>query len=131
MNKFAEISRRELISAISLVSLSAFNHVLGAPLSARRDTDDLYTPEVDAAIQRGVGALSNELSQVGIMQAPRPGKNAGIFGLVGLSLLSVGGQADRPPLGEELQKLASYTVSRASETGFIHESASQNYGPMY
>ncbi len=122
--------QRQGIATMLACLFALKQRVSAEPPEARRDLDEEYTAEVDAAIRRGLRGIEAALRS-DFLNRPAQGRNPGVVGLVGLAMLSAGGQPDRPPLGESLGLVIDYVLNRAEESGFIHDSQSRNYGPMY
>lgn len=87
------------------------------------------TPELDAAVQRGLAALVKEQTEDGSFGSARFGKNIAVTALSCLALMADGNLPGRGAYGRNVEKGLEFVLSCSTETGLL-ASESAN-GPMY
>jgi hypothetical protein len=91
--------------------------------------DQEMTPELDAAIQRGLAAIVKEQTDDGSFDSSRFGKNIAVTALACLALMGDGNVPGRGPYGRNVEKGLEFVLACSTETGLL-ASESAN-GPMY
>jgi prenyltransferase beta subunit len=97
----------------------------------RLDYDDLYTPEIDEAIELGLEFLVNQQQPDGGFRGQQYSRNVAVIGLAGLAFLSNGGLPGRGRWGRALEKCVTYIVDSCEDSGFIVRPGTTGHGPMY
>ena len=87
------------------------------------------TPELDAAVQRGLAALVKAQTDDGSFDSSRFGKNIAVTALACIALMGDGNVPGRGPYGRNVEKGLEFVLSCSTETGLL-ASESAN-GPMY
>lgn len=87
------------------------------------------TPQLDAAVTRGLAALAAMQLEDGSFDAVRYGKNSAITALAGLAFMADGHLPGRGEYGRAVEKCISFIVAAANETGLI--AVDNTHGPMY
>lgn len=113
-----------------------------APADAKRDTrpdgsrtaenaalENEITPELDAAIERGLAYLVSEQGPDGSFGTGRFGKNVAVTALACLALLADGNTPSRGEYSKNVAKGLDFILASSTETGLI--AADSSNGPMY
>jgi hypothetical protein len=87
------------------------------------------TPELDAAVAKGLAWLATQQTADGAYGAGRYGRNVAITALAGLAFMADGHLPGRGKYGENVRKCAEFILSNCNETGLIATDAAN--GPMY
>lgn len=87
------------------------------------------TPELDAAVTKGLAALAALQLDDGSFDALRYGKNSGITALAGIAFMADGHLPGRGDYGRTVEKCINFVIASANETGLI--AADNTHGPMY
>ena len=121
-----------LRAAVTIACAGAVASVPSAPTAAqaRGDFDELYTPQVDRAIARGLEYLS-QMYRGGAFRTPRWGENLGVCSLAALAMLSRGHRPGEGREGQIVTAIAQRLTDSAGPEGFINDPRSQSHGPMY
>lgn len=119
----------EAITILCAGALAATSRA-SAVAQARGDFDDLYTPQVDRAIARGLDYLS-QMYRGGAFRTPRWGENLGVCSLASLAMLSRGHRPGEGREGQMVTSIAQRLTASAGPQGFINDPRSQSHGPMY
>jgi hypothetical protein len=117
-----------VLAALALASRAARGQE--QPIERRTDFDDLYTEQVDRAIEAGLRFLLGR-ERDGQFPTARWGQNIGICSLAGLAFLSRGSRIDDRADGEMVGRLARRIQSLGQPNGFIFDDMSRSHGPMY
>jgi hypothetical protein len=91
--------------------------------------DNEITPELDAAVAKGIKYLVAQQTQDGAFGDGRYGKNVAVSALAGIALMADGNLPGRGPHGEAVAKCAEYILANCTESGLIAGEAAN--GPMY
>ena len=91
--------------------------------------DNEITPELDAAVVKGLKYLVAQQTPDGAFGDGRYGKNVAVSALAGLALMADGNLPGRGQYGEAVGKCAEYILSNCTESGLIAGEAAN--GPMY
>lgn len=87
------------------------------------------TPELDAAVQRGLAALVKDQVEDGSFESSRFGKNIAVTALACIALMGDGNLPGRGAYGKNVERGLEFVLSCSTETGLL-ASESAN-GPMY
>jgi hypothetical protein len=87
------------------------------------------TPELDAAIAKGLKYLVAQQTQDGAFGDGRYGKNVAVSALAGIALMADGNLPGRGPYGDAVSKCVDYILANCTESGLIAGDAAN--GPMY
>lgn len=133
------------IRAILLAATSAATMTLAGAASAQPDgagnegaspagaqnnaLADEITPELDAAIERGLRALAAMQHDDGAFGSGRYGKNVAITSLACLAFMADGNLPGRGPYGEQVERGLRNILESSTANGLIAAEASN--GPMY
>jgi hypothetical protein len=98
---------------------SAQNHAL----------DDEITPELNAAVSRGILFLLSQQAADGSFGDGRFGKNVAVSALAGIALMADGSLPGRGPHAEAVARCTEYVLANCTESGLIAGDAAN--GPMY
>lgn len=90
---------------------------------------DEITPEVDAAVSRGLAWLAEQQDPDGSYSAGRFGKNVAITALASLAFMADGNLPGRGPYATQVERGLDYVLENATESGLI--AAGDAHGPMY
>ena len=91
--------------------------------------EDEITPELDAAVRRGLEYLKSAQNQDGSFGQGRLAQHAGITALGGIAFMAEGSVPGRGTYSEAVQHALDYVLSNCSETGLI--ASDESSGPMY
>jgi hypothetical protein len=109
--------------------------VIAAPLCGQTDTEknaaEMITPEVDRAIEAGLGLLASGQHADGSIGSGSYHGNAAICALAGLAFLSEGSTPGRGTYGESVQRCVDYLLEITQQSGFITAPGAASHGPMY
>jgi Squalene-hopene cyclase C-terminal domain len=97
----------------------------------RRDLDEIYDAETDAAICSGLSFLVAQQNEDGSFRSAEQGGWIGVCALAGLALLSRGVRSGVGEAGLVLRKIGKYVLSQVQSSGFISNSQKKSHGPMY
>jgi prenyltransferase beta subunit len=92
-------------------------------------TEDEMTPELEAAIARGLENLKSLQNADGSFGRGRYGRHAGITGLCALAFMGDGHLPGRGKYGDVVAKALDFVLKNATETGLL--AAESTHGPMY
>ncbi len=87
------------------------------------------TPELQAAVQRGLAYLAETQADDGSFGGERYGRHVGITGIAGMAFLADGHIPGRGAYGSNVQRCAEFIMNHAGESGLI--AADTSHGPMY
>lgn len=87
------------------------------------------TPELDAAIEKGMAFLVTEQTEDGSFGSGRYGKNVAVTALSCLALLADGNTPSRGEYSKNVAKGLQFILSTSTETGLL--AADSTNGPMY
>jgi hypothetical protein len=87
------------------------------------------TPELDAAVAKGIKYLLTQQSPDGSFGDGRFGKNVAISALAGIALMADGHLPGRGEHGDAVAKCTEYVLANCTESGLIAGDAAN--GPMY
>ena len=87
------------------------------------------TPELDAAVGRGLAFLAAEQNEDGSFGSGRYAKNVAITALAGLAFMSDGNLPGRGEYAGNVERALEYILNNAAENGLIAAEAAN--GPMY
>lgn len=90
---------------------------------------DEITPELEAAIAKGLAFLASEQGDDGSFGSGRWGKNIAVTALACLAMMSDGNLPGRGPYGANVQRGLEFVLQSANETGLL--AAETSNGPMY
>lgn len=90
---------------------------------------DEITPELDAAVVRGLEALSNEQNEDGSFGVGRYNKNIAVTALACLAFMADGNTPSRGKYKKAVGKGLDFVLSSSTETGLL--AADTTNGPMY
>ncbi|MBX3441547.1 MAG: terpene cyclase/mutase family protein [Planctomyces sp.] len=124
---------RSAVAALTIAALLATPIARGQPAPPSVDSRRHYTPETQAAVERGLAWLaSRQRSNGSFDSGSQFGGNPGVVGLCGLAFLSSGSAPGRGPYGRELDRAIDYVLSCTRSNGYIAEEWTDYYhGPMY
>lgn len=125
--------RRWLFLTGSLVGWAGSTSVLANSTfeDPRRDFDDLYTENVETAIQKGLAFLQSRVLDEGGFITPGWGQNAAVCGLIGLCLLGRGIRPGMGDLGRMLENTGQLILRCCQDSGYIESLGKSSHGPMY
>ncbi len=92
-------------------------------------TEGEMTPELEAAIARGLENLKALQNADGSFGRGRYGRHAGITGLCALAFMGDGHLPGRGKYGDVVAKALDFVLKNATETGLL--AAESSHGPMY
>ena len=102
----------------------------GEPKSAQNNAlAGEITPELDAAIAKGIKFLASQQDADGAFGDGRYGKNVAVAALSGIALMADGNLPGRGVYGEKVAKCVDYILANCSESGLIAGDSAN--GPMY
>ena len=87
------------------------------------------TPELDAAITKGIKYLASQQTADGSFGDGRYGKNVAVSALAGIALMADGNLPGRGEHGDNVAKCVEYILANCTESGLIASDAAN--GPMY
>jgi hypothetical protein len=87
------------------------------------------TPELDAAVARGLESLIKEQAEDGSFGTGRYGKNIAVTALACLALMADGNSPSRGPYAENVRKGLEFVLASSTETGLLASDSTN--GPMY
>lgn len=87
------------------------------------------TPELDAAIAKGIKYLASQQTADGSFGDGRYGKNVAVSALAGIALMADGNLPGRGEHGDNVAKCVEYILANCTESGLIASDAAN--GPMY
>lgn len=90
---------------------------------------DEITPELDAAIARGLAYLATEQADDGAFGTGRFGKNVAVTALACIAMLADGNLPGRGEYARHVEKGLEFIISTSTETGLL--AADSTNGPMY
>lgn len=91
--------------------------------------EDEITPELDAAVGRGLAFLAAEQNTDGSFGSGRYAKNVAITALAGLAFMADGNVPRRGEYSDQVERALGYILANAAENGLIAAEAAN--GPMY
>lgn len=101
----------------------------GSSSAQNKAMADEITPQLDAAVTRGLDALAKLQNTDGSFGQGRYGRNVAVTALSALALMADGNIPGRGPHGKEVEKALEFVLANSNEIGLLAgESAS---GPMY
>lgn len=92
------------------------------------DTGEI-TPELDAAVTRGLAFLATQQMEDGSFGEGRYGRNVAVTALAGIAFMSDGHVPGRGEYGPHVRKALDYVLANCTESGLIASDAAN--GPMY
>jgi prenyltransferase beta subunit len=99
--------------------------------SAAATQDAKLIAAAQPAIEKGLKFLATRQQEDGAFAAAGYGRNAAVCALAGMAWLASGSTPERGPYGTEVERVTSYLLDHASESGFISVEGAQSHGPMY
>ena len=90
---------------------------------------DEITPELDAAIGRGIRWLAQQQNEDGSFGEGRYGRNVAVTALAGLAFMADGHVPGRGEFGPNVRRSLDYVLANCTESGLIATDATN--GPMY
>jgi hypothetical protein len=103
-----------------------------APLRAQEDEGEPFveiTPQLQAAVRRGMEYLAREQGADGSFGSQRYGKHVGITALACLAFMSDGHLPGRGEYGDNVARGLNFVLQHVQETGLV--AADTSHGPMY
>jgi hypothetical protein len=101
------------------------------PAAEPAKPDELFTPQAQRAVERGLAFLADGQRDDGSLGDTRYGRNVAIVALGGLAFLASGSTPGRGPYGRHVERCLDYLLANESESGFINVPAAASHGPMY
>ncbi|MFZ4573104.1 MAG: prenyltransferase, partial [Phycisphaerales bacterium] len=102
----------------------------GAPASpAEEPAENEITPELDAAVSRGMAALARTQKEDGSFGDIQLGRTVAITSIACLAFMADGNAPDRGPYSTQVRKGLEYVLKNCTESGLI--AAPQANTPMY
>lgn len=101
----------------------------GAPGAENNVLENEMTPELDAAVARGLAYIAASQGEDGTFGGGRFGNNIAITSLACLALMADGNTPERGPYAEQVRKGLEFVLSCSRETGLL--AADSPSGPMY
>lgn len=101
----------------------------GDDSAENKPLENEITPELDAAIQKGLEYLVSEQNEDGSFGSGRYGKNIAVTALSCIALLGDGNLPGRGPYGKNVEKGLEFVLKCSTETGLL--AADSTNGPMY
>ncbi len=120
--------RRTAVAIVLFLSTASLAAPSTQPVSS---SDDEYTPETLAAIDRGLAWLAAHQSDDGSYGAgSQYGRHVGITGLAGIAFIADGDLPGRGRYAKNVQRCLDFILkSTAEQSGLV--AAETSYGPMY
>jgi len=87
------------------------------------------SPELDAAVRRGLEFLRRQQDPDGSFGRGRYGKHVGITALCAIAFMADGSVPGRGPYGEEVARALEFVLTHATDAGLL--AAETSHGPMY
>jgi hypothetical protein len=101
-----------------------------APASAANNAlEDEITPELTAAVDRGLDWLAQQQQPDGSFMGGRFGKNVAITSLCALAFMADGHVPGRGVYGEIIERALDFVIDASAENGLVAAEAA--HGPMY
>ena len=125
------MTTRHLTAGLVPAILLAIALTLAAsPAQAQDDANFAeITPELQAAVNRGLQYLAAQQQPDGSYGQERYGRHVGITALAGIAFLGQGSLPDRGLYQEHVRKALDFILSSVHENGLV--SADTSHGPMY
>lgn len=101
----------------------------GGASAENKPLEDEITPELDAAIEKGLEYLIKEQNEDGSFGSGRFGKNIAVTAVACIALLGDGNLPGRGPYGKNVEKGLEFVLKSSTETGLL--AADSTNGPMY
>ncbi len=101
----------------------------GAPGAENNVLVNEMTPELDAAVTRGLAYLAASQGDDGTFGGGRFGNNIAVTSLACLALMADGNTPERGPYAQQVRKGLEFVLSCSRETGLL--AADSPSGPMY
>ncbi|MFG0292082.1 MAG: prenyltransferase/squalene oxidase repeat-containing protein [Phycisphaerales bacterium JB050] len=128
-------SRTRTALCTAVVGLSAIGALAQdseptVPTSAANEAlENEITPEMNAAVTKGLAALAQLQRDDGSFGGQRYGSNAAITGLAGLAFMADGHMPGRGQYSEQVERALEFILDNTNETGLI--AGDTSHGPMY
>ena len=87
------------------------------------------TPELDAAIARGLAALAGLQNDDGSFSGGRYGRNVAVSAVAGIAFMADGNMPGRGPYALEVERCLDFVLASSAENGLLAAEAAN--GPMY
>ncbi len=120
---------RRTLATITL----ALGGIVGATFAqdgaANRAADGEMTPELEAAVQRGLAWLATQQEPDGAFGSAQYRRHVALTSLAGIAMMADGNVPGRGAHGEVVQKSLEFILANVAETGLI--AADTSHGPMY
>lgn len=105
-----------------------------APAAAPRSAANLaaadeITPQLDAAVARGLAWLASRQTADGAFDGGRFGKNVAVTSLAGIAFMGDGHVPGRGRYGDHVERALRFVLDNATDSGLIAAEAA--HGPMY
>lgn len=101
----------------------------GGASAENKPLEGEMTPELDAAIERGLAFLASEQNDDGSFGSGRFGKNIAVTALAGIAMMADGNLPGRGPYGKQVEKGLEFVLRSSTETGLLASDSTN--GPMY
>ncbi len=108
---------------------TAQNRPDGSSSAENKPLEEEITPELDAAIDKGLEFLIKEQNEDGSFGSGRFGKNIAVTAIACIALLGDGNLPGRGPYGKNVEKGLEFVLKSSTETGLL--AADSTNGPMY
>ena len=100
------------------------------PISAPTGVESEVTPELHAAVERGLAWLAGHQAEDGSFgNLSHYGPHVGITGLAGLAFMADGDTPGRGRYAVNVERCLDFVLSQSSESGLL--AAATSHGPMY
>ena len=118
------------IVGLTLAATLGLGVATGAPPAGPTPSADEVTPELTAAVDRGLAWLAAQQEQDGSFGSlSHYGRHVGITGLAGMAFLSDGNVPGRGRYANAVRGCCDFIISHSSESGLL--AAETSHGPMY
>jgi len=91
----------------------------------------LFSPQVRAAIAKGLAFLAARQNADGAFGTGSYGQNVAVCGLCGMAFLAAGHTPRRGAYGDPLDRCLAFILRHAAENGYIFAAEGASRGPMY
>ena len=131
MRRSAAPLHHEIGWGVCIVALLAAPAVVHAEPARGAEAVDIVeiTPEMRAAVEKGLAYLAQQQEGDGSFGGSRYGRNVAITALACMAFMADGNVPGRGPYGENVERGLNFLLNHVDESGLI--AADTSHGPMY